>query len=59
MKKYLGPIPLARWEFLICILIRCYAIIIRLVIVLAIAEVSDSHAFHDEFYIVCNQKTKS
>lgn len=58
MLRYLGPISFARGELLICILIRCHAIIVRLVIVLAVTTMPDTHTFQDKFNIVWNQGTQ-
>lgn len=57
--KYLGPISFARRELLICILIRCNTIVVRLIIVLAVTAVSDSHTFQDKFDIVWSKEAQN
>lgn len=59
MQQYLGPVSFARGELLICILIRRHTIIVRLVIVLAITAMPDSHTLQDKFNIVWNEGTQS
>lgn len=57
--QYLGPISFAGGDLLICILIRRHTVVVRLVIVLAIATMPDSHTLQDKLNIVWNEGTQS
>lgn len=58
MLCYLGPVSFAQGKLLICILIRCHTIIVRLIVVLAIATMPDTHTLQDEFNIIWNEGTQ-
>lgn len=57
--RHLGPISFARRELLICVLIRRHTIVVRLVIVLAVTAMPDSHSLQDKLNVIWNEGTQS
>lgn len=50
--EHLGAISFAGREVLICVLVRCHTVVVRLVVVLAIAT-SAPDVLQDELYVIC------
>lgn len=55
MQRYLGPIAFARGKLLIRVLIGRHTVVVRLVIVLAITTMPDSHTLQDKLNVVWNE----
>lgn len=50
--EHLGAISFAGREVLVCVLVRCHAVVVGLVVVLAIAT-SAPDVLQDEFNVIC------
>lgn len=54
--EHLGPICLAGRKVLVRILVRRHAVVVRLVVVLAIATTSAPYVLQDEFNVICHRE---